>query len=131
MRNKQKQVLRIDKVDVGEEQKAKNGKPFNKIGIQSGDTWYNNIFFDGKHVDLISKCEGQELEVITYEEEWKDKWYQKFKLPTGLDNVEIRVATLEKRLNDAAEIIQAQSKTVLELSSRLDKIEAGEDSQLP
>ena len=105
MLNPEIKIIQIDQVNVDEPQMSKNGKEFFKVGISTPEGWLNNIFFENKHVDQIVNSQGGELEVVVYDEEYNGNMYKKFKLPTRLDRLEMRVIVLETRLNKAGALI--------------------------
>lgn len=81
----------LDKVNIGEQLTAKNGKPYWKVGIQIKGVWYNNILFG----DLDKLQEGAECDLILFEEDYNGKMYKKFKFPGKMDALEGRIKNLE------------------------------------
>lgn len=85
------------KKDTGQKYVDKTGRPFSRVGIQTeqtGDTWYSTLSYretdrerslkEGDVVELILETNGD---------------FKNFKLPSKLDQLEVRVAELERRLN--------------------------------
>ena len=93
MLNAQLKTVQIDQVKVEPTVTGKNGKPYNKVGIQTPQGWLNNIFWDGRQVEKIEAAQGSTLEVIEFEEEYNGNMYAKFKLPSRTDMLEIRLNT--------------------------------------
>ena len=103
----------------------KTGQPktFTSIGIQTSNSndWINGADFDGKMADWK---EGDEVRLdITKDPQWG--W--KFKLPSKLDELEERVAKLEKLVAEpkpvAKPITQSNLSPADELVQSIDDVE--------
>ena len=90
--------LLIEKVSIGE---TKEGTTNNRnwkvtqVGIKIGGEWHNAGLFKETDIDLVKEHEGKELAIELYQEEYKDKMYNKFKIPSRLDLLEERIKELE------------------------------------
>ena len=90
--------LLIEKVSIGA---SKEGETNNRkwkvtqVGIKIAGEWHNAGLFKEYEIDLVKEHEGKELAVELFQEEYKDKMYNKFKVPSKLDLLEQRVKELE------------------------------------
>jgi hypothetical protein len=124
-------TVRIDKVNISDPKQTKNGKTFYNAGIAVDDQWHNCMLWEVKDCDDLRACEGQEIAVVFYDEEYNEKIYKKFKLPSRLQikviEMEMRLSTLEERFDKAAKLI----KTLTDGKPDLNEIAEQELSKIP
>ena len=88
----------IEKINIGA---SKEGTTNNRnwkvtqVGIKIAGEWHNAGLFKETDIDLVKEHEGKELAIELYQEEYKDKMYNKFKIPSRLDLLEERIKELE------------------------------------
>ena len=89
----------IEKVNIGD---SKEGETNNRkwkvtqVGIKIAGEWHNAGLFKEQEVDLVKNHEGKELALELFQEEYKGKMYNKFKVPSRLDLLEQRIIQLEE-----------------------------------
>lgn len=89
----------IEKINIGEKKSGETkGKKwsFTPVGVRINGKWYNQSFFKEEDVDTLK--EGQKVDLVLYQEEYKGKMYDKFKFPTEVDKQNSRIERLEKGL---------------------------------
>lgn len=98
------ETLKIDKLNIGE---TKSGNTKGKdwtlypVSIQSNGKWYNGAVFNKEDLEHIQDVgEGGSIDVIIYQEEYKGKTYNKFKLPKKSDITEHTIKQLEQRVKE-------------------------------
>lgn len=93
------QSLTIEEISFKEEKSGNSkGKQWTMypVGIKAGDKWYNASFFKKEEKDFFeSKKTGDKVDVLIFQEEYNGKMYDKFKMPTESQLLEIRVKKLE------------------------------------
>ena len=90
--------LLIEKVSIGQVKEGEtNGRKWKvtQVGIKIAGEWHNAGLFKEYEIDLVKEHEGKELAVELFQEEYNDKMYNKFKVPSKLDLLEQRVKELE------------------------------------
>ena len=88
----------IEKVNIGASKEGEtNGRKWSvtQVGIKIGGEWHNAGLFKETDIDLVKEHEGKELAIELYQEEYKDKMYNKFRIPSRLDLLEERIKELE------------------------------------
>ena len=89
----------LEKVDFKDKKSGETkGKAwsFIPVGIRINGKWYNGAIFDEKLLETLK--EGQKVDLVLYQEEYKEKMYDKFKFPTESDKQNSRIERLEKGL---------------------------------
>ena len=89
----------LEKVDFKDKKSGETkGKAwsFIPVGIRINGKWYNGAIFDETMLGTL--IEGQKVELVLYQEEYKEKMYDKFKFPTESDKQNSRIERLEKGL---------------------------------
>ncbi len=89
----------IEKVSIGTSKEGETNKrkwKVTQVGIKIAGEWHNAGLFKEAEVDLVKEHEGKELAIELYQEEYNNKMYNKFRLPSKLDLLEQRVKDLEK-----------------------------------
>lgn len=89
----------IEKLNIGDKKSGETkGKKWSyfPVGIQINGTWHNQIIFDEKLLENFKV--GNKMELILFEEEYKEKVYKKFKLPSETDKLISRIERLESGL---------------------------------
>ena len=88
----------IEKVSIGTSKEGETGGrkwKVTNVGIKIAGEWHNAGLFKEQDIDTVKIHEGKELAVTLYQEEYKDKMYNKFKVPSKLDLLEQRIEELE------------------------------------
>ena len=78
---------------------------FTPVGIRINGKWYSGAIFEDKALELLK--EGQKVDLFLYEEEYKEKMYDKFRFPKETDKQNSRIERLEiglKKLYDNPKI---------------------------
>ena len=89
----------IEKVNIGEKKTGKTGSrewSLTPVGLLIGGKWYNSAIFDEKLLEGFKV--GLKVNLILYEEEYKGKMYDKFKIPSESDAIKSRLERVEKGL---------------------------------
>lgn len=88
----------LEQVNKKETKKDKRGKHYKPVGIKIEGVWYNNILYDKDEIESL--IDGAEVVLILYEEDgtgdYAGKKFNKFRFPSKLDLLELRVAKLEE-----------------------------------
>ena len=108
--------LLIEKVSIGQVKEGEtNGRKWKvtQVGIKIAGEWHNAGLFKEYEIDLVKEHEGKELAVELFQEEYKDKMYNKFKVPSKLDLLEQRVKELEEIVSKI-EFTQHPADTTIE-----------------
>lgn len=98
----------LEKVDFKDKKSGEtkgNAWSFIPVGIRISGKWYNGAIFDEKLLETLK--EGKKVELVLYQEEYKEKMYDKFKFPTESDKQNSRIERLErglKKLYDSPKI---------------------------
>ena len=88
----------VEKINIDEPKKAKNGKDYYKAGIRVEGKWYNNIFWESD-IKIIKGWEpGKSYYIEFYEKEHEGKIYDQFKLPNKFDLIIMKLDAIEKLL---------------------------------
>lgn len=73
----------------------KQGQRWN-VGIRINSKWYNQTVWTEAALETIKNLkQGDKIALELYQEEYGDKMYDKFKLPSKVDLLEQRVKILE------------------------------------
>ena len=119
----------VQQVDIKDPKQYAKGQ-FWPVGLKAGGKWYNTtIFKDRTGADAIKALEGTEAALVFFTEKYQDKegtWKEakKFRLPTITDKLELRVRTLEQRMDKAAAFIVEQQTEIVKLKKQLDEAHA-------
>ena len=89
----------LEKVDFKDKKSGETkGKAwsFIPVGIRINGKWYNGAIFDETMLGTL--IEGQKVELVLYQEEYKEKMYVKFRFSKEVDKQNSRIERLEKGL---------------------------------
>lgn len=89
----------IEKLNIGDKKSGETkGRKWSyfPVGIQINGVWHNQMIFDEKLLEDFKV--GIKMELILFEEEYNEKTYKKFKLPSEIDKLISRIERIESGL---------------------------------
>lgn len=87
----------IEQVNIGETKTwSKGGKSgtYTNVGLKIKGKWYNNGVFDEKFLETLKTSEGAEIDLMLFQEEYKEKMYDKFKKSNDIDIIKAEINKL-------------------------------------
>ena len=91
----------IEQVSTGTSKEGeKNGRKWKvtNMGVKIAGVWHNSGIFNDLDIKRLNESEGKEIFLELFEEEYQEKMYKKFKMPSGFQILEMRIDALEKKV---------------------------------
>jgi len=87
----------IDKKNVNDPKNwGSNGGKLWNCGIEVNGEWHNTTFWSEKALEKFKEIpEGEPVTLLFYQEEYKDKWHNRFRIPTSEDHKDVKIVQLE------------------------------------
>lgn len=95
------QTLTVETSKVGKSGLTKKGNTWTQVSILSGGKWYGGTAWNDDELNRIKNLKkGDKVVVMTYQEDYNGKAYDKFKFPSERDQMQADIDKLKDTINN-------------------------------